>query len=68
MAVGIATRDGTLEVGKEQKLFTPGLDIARGYLYAPSPDGQKFIVVQSEVSRSSPPLTLIQNWPALLKK
>ncbi len=32
-----------------------------------SADGQKFLMVDSGIT-SSPPLTLLQNWPAMLRK
>src|SRR5262249_50073370 len=39
----------------------------RGIPYDVSLDGQRILAI-TEPKRSSPPLTLIQNWPALLKK
>jgi len=66
MAAEVAVRSGTLEVGKVQKLFG-GLDTTRAYPYVPTADGQKFIVA-SALSASAQPLTLVQNWMALLRK
>ena len=37
-------------------------------IYAPTPDGQRFLVVPSEKSQDSVPLTLEVNWAAGLKK
>lgn len=67
MAAEVAARNGTLEVGKLQRLFS-GIPTSRGYPYAPTADGQKFIIVQGSAAESAPPLTLIQNWPALLRR
>ena len=66
MATEIAARNGTLEVGRVQKLFD-GIVTSRGVTYDVSADGQKVLVVDdSDVSAR--PLTLVQNWTALLKK
>jgi len=66
MAAEVAVRNGTVEVGKVQKLFG-GLETARSYPYVPAADGQKFIVA-SGLSAAAQPLTLVQNWMALLRK
>jgi eukaryotic-like serine/threonine-protein kinase len=67
MAAEVAVRNRSLEVGKVRKLFG-GVPTISGYPYAPAADGQKFIVAQNSATAVSRPLTLIQNWPALLKK
>ncbi len=67
MAAAIDAHTGTLEVGKTERLFG-GISVRGSYLYAPAADGQRFIVAQTDTATSSPPLTVIQNWPALLKK
>lgn len=66
MSAEVTAREGLLEVGRVQKLFG-GIVTSRGFLWDASLDGQKFIVAQ-EVRSPSPPLTLVQNWTALLKK
>ena len=66
MAAEVLARNGTLEVGKIQKLFD-GIVNARGYLYDASADGQKFLVAD-EGSATARPLTLLQNWTASLRK
>jgi eukaryotic-like serine/threonine-protein kinase len=66
MAAEVAARNGTLEVGQVQKLFD-GIVTGRGILYDVSADGQKFLVVDDGAG-SARPLTLVQNWTALLKK
>ena len=69
MASEIVDRDGSMQVGKTQRLFG-GVDALSGYPYDVSPDGRKFIVIQNLDRNSSgaSPLTLVQNWMALLKK
>ena len=66
MSVAVASHGGTLDVGREQKLFD-GVVTSRGVLYDVSADGQKFLVAD-DGANSSQPLTLVQNWTALLKK
>ncbi|MDE3179081.1 MAG: serine/threonine-protein kinase [Acidobacteriota bacterium] len=69
MAAGIQEKEGSLEIASPQALFTasvaPGVE---WWPYDVAADGKKFIVV-SQMTQSSPaPLTLVVNWPALLKK
>jgi Tol biopolymer transport system component len=66
MAAEVALRNGTLEVGKVQKLFD-GVITTRGLVYDVSADGQKFLVVDDGVTAARP-LTLLQNWTAALRK
>ena len=40
----------------------------KGNQYASDADGQRFLVVTPREQKSSTPLTLVQNWTALLKK
>jgi hypothetical protein len=66
MAAEVIARNGTLEVGKVQKLFD-GIGNVRGYLYDVSADGQRFLVAD-EGAATARPLTLLQNWTAMLRK
>ena len=66
MAAEVIARNGTLEVGKVQKLFD-GIGNIRGYLYDVSADGQRFLVAD-EGAATARPLTLLQNWTATLRK
>ncbi len=63
MAVEVTTRNGALESGGAQKLFAGGRSG-----YDVSADGQKFLVIEDSDPAASYPLTLLQNWPRLLKK
>jgi hypothetical protein len=66
MAAQVKFANGTLEVEKIQMLF--GVILAdRANTFDVSADGQKFLVVDEAVA-SSPPLTLVQNWTASLRK
>ena len=66
MAVEISERNGTLEVGKTEKLFD-GVITTRGMLYDVTADGQKFLVAD-DGAVAARPLTLLQNWTATLRK
>jgi Tol biopolymer transport system component len=66
MAAEVAARNGTLEIGRVQKLFE-GIIQSEG-TYAVSADGQKFVVVEYTGATNPHPLTLVENWPAALRK
>ena len=63
MSAEIDTRGGVLEVKKVEPLFGPitgGFDV--------SADGQRFLVAATPEGDVGQPLTVIQNWLAILKK
>ncbi|HEV2386423.1 MAG TPA: protein kinase [Candidatus Acidoferrales bacterium] len=69
MSVEIAEQGASFAAGKVQPLFranpTPGhLD----WMYDVSADGKKFVVASQGGAQVAAPLTLVVNWPALLKK
>jgi len=53
-------------IGAVRPLFGPLL--TNRYMYDVSADGQRFLVVTPNEQAASEPLTLVQNWPAALKK
>jgi serine/threonine protein kinase/Tol biopolymer transport system component len=65
MAAKVTLGKDTLEVEGVQKLFSGATQITA--TYDVSPDGQKFVVVEPGESLSST-LTIMQNWPAFLRK
>jgi serine/threonine-protein kinase len=67
MGAEIVMQQGALQVGTVERLFG-GIVVDRSYLYAPAPDGKRFIVTQDTAAATAPPLTLIQNWKALVKR
>ena len=73
MAAEVGVRNGSFEVGKVQRLFS-GIGTRASYLYDVSVDGRKFIVpleggAEGEgTAPATPPLTLVENWPAVIKK
>jgi Tol biopolymer transport system component len=68
VAAEIKLSAGTLEVGKIQSLFS-GLNLGGDAVqYDVSADGKRFLVIRKIEQRTSGPLTVIQNWTALLKK
>jgi serine/threonine protein kinase/WD40 repeat protein len=74
IGVEVSTRNGSFEVGQAKRLLG---DIAlgprggRGPMFDVSTDGQKIIVpliIDTSSGQSVPPLTLVENWPGLIKK
>jgi hypothetical protein len=66
MAAEVAIKSGSVEVGAVRPL---GIPAGTGtYGYDVSADGQRFLVAVPREQKSQAPLTLVQNWTALLKK
>ncbi|HEV2177692.1 MAG TPA: protein kinase [Terriglobia bacterium] len=63
MAVAIQEKSGTLEIGSAQALFQ-----GTGTHYDVTADGKKFVVLTQSTQSGAEPITLVVNWPALLKK
>ncbi len=75
MSAPVSERGGSLTVGKVAALFRVNLPtnvlLGTGHGFSVSPDGKRFLVkgqTASQVSQATHALTLIVNWPALLKK
>jgi len=63
-ATEVSVKSGRIEVGSTRSLRIP----VTGYGYDVTADGQRFLVVMPREQKSAEPLTLVQNWTALLKK
>jgi len=69
MSVEISEQGASLAIGKVAPLFqAEPLSISYHWPYDVSADGKKFVVATEGVQKTSEPLTLVVNWPALLKK
>jgi Tol biopolymer transport system component len=66
MAAEITTKDGEIQHGEVRPLFGP-LPVGNGYQYDVSADGQRILAITPRQNVSEP-LTIVQNWPAGLKK
>jgi hypothetical protein len=67
MAVAIKA-SGTFEADTPRPLFETRLDVgALRHTYAMSADGKRFLL-NTPIETSAPPLTVVLNWPALLKQ
>jgi serine/threonine protein kinase len=67
MSVEVNVQNGSFDVVQVKRLF----DGVNNLGFDVSADGQKFIVARelgTSANQSIPPLTLIENWPALIKK
>jgi len=67
MAAEVTPKSSSLDVGQMRQLGVK-LPIRRGTPYDVSLDGQRILAITEPDRTSSPPLTLIQNWTALLNK
>ena len=66
MAAEVSTRGADFKVGAIRSL---GIRVTfPHYRYDVSLDGNRFLVATSREQSSSPPLTLVYNWTALVKK
>ena len=69
MAATVNVKGGNFEVGAVRQLFQTRIAGAAGVgNYELSPDGQRFLIVTAPEQALSPPITLVQNWTAELKK
>jgi Tol biopolymer transport system component len=71
MAVDVDTSGALVDVGVPHPLFevnVPGGALGLGSTYAPSPDGQRFLLNIWESSGAPAPITLVVNWPATLRR
>ena len=69
MAVPIAG-DATLDMGAAVPLFQPRLlsaQVGTRAQYDVARDGQRFLI-NVATEEAAPSITIVQNWPALLKK
>jgi serine/threonine protein kinase len=69
MAAEVSIKGAGIEVGTITPLGVPvTLNRLNYYSYDVSADGQRFLVAVPVEQKSAAPLTLVQNWTALLKK
>ena len=68
MAVDVSPSGATIQLGTPHTLFrAAGVQDTLGP-YDVTADGKKFLVNSGDVKEENQPLTLVQNWPAQLKK
>lgn len=69
MAAEVKANGSSFDVGAVRPLFEirPYFGLYTANLFDVTPDGQRFFVVD-DAPRSNATLTLVANWPALLKK
>jgi hypothetical protein len=73
MAAAVQSQGSAFEVDAVQSLFPFRFSILgrpAGYPYDVAPDGQRFLIplVEDVQSASAPPITIVENWQAALKK
>jgi len=68
MSVALKTGADSVEPSAPRELFLlPAVDLGTISPYEVAPDGQRFLV-RATPDQAPQPLTVIVNWPALLKK
>jgi eukaryotic-like serine/threonine-protein kinase len=67
MGVEISIKESGIEVAQARSVGIQ-IDITRGYVYDLSLDGRKILAPARPAQKSVLPLTLVQNWTALLRK
>jgi len=70
MAVDVNTNAGTFQAGIPKELFQTQ-SIPPWYwrnIYAPSADGQRFLMITPAIDAKPAPITVVVNWTAMLKK
>jgi hypothetical protein len=68
MAVDVDSSGSAVRLGVPHALF-PAAGVRRnGGPYDVSADGKRFLINSGDVKESGEPMTLVQNWPAELKK
>lgn len=69
MSAEISVQTSSVVIGKVQPVFQANpVPFAPECMYDVSADGKKIVVVTLAVEQGSQPLTLVVNWPSLLKK
>ena len=70
MAAAVEPRGAAIEVGAVRSLFDVRLRAypLYGSSYAVTPDGKRFLVNTALEPAAQAPMTVVLNWPALLKK
>jgi len=68
MSAEISADGSSLLVGKVAPLFQVNVATSLGWFYDVSADGKRFVVLNQDPRQAAEPLTLVVNWPALLKK
>ncbi len=67
VSASITEAGSRLIIGKDRPLFQTNALIGPGWPYDVSADGKKFVVANQKQAQTSQPLTLVINWPSLLK-
>ena len=70
MAVDVNTTSAAFQAGIPRELFHVQL-VPTSYwrnIYLPSPDGQRFLMVVPATQAKPEPVTVVVNWPSMLKK
>ena len=69
MSVDVTTGSGGFQAGTPKPLFhQPHIGPTMRNVYVVSPDGQRFLMLVPAGQAKLEPITVVSNWPGLLKK
>jgi eukaryotic-like serine/threonine-protein kinase len=68
MSVAVSTDSASFQAGIPRELFQAQLATGVRNLYVVSPDGQRFLMLVPAGEAKPEPITVVINWPALLKR
>jgi hypothetical protein len=68
MAVNVDEKAGELSLGPPRTLFHLANNAENFSLFDVTPDGQRFLISETNSPSGTVPLTLVTNWEAELKK
>jgi eukaryotic-like serine/threonine-protein kinase len=69
MAADVTTHERSAETGTPRQLVRiVAAPVGGGYAYDVAPDGQRFLVISDVTNRPQEPVTLVQGWPAMLRR
>jgi Tol biopolymer transport system component len=68
MAASVSAAGASFSVDKEQALFKTRVNQGVEYVLRPTPDAQRFLVVETVDEEAGKPLTVVLGWQALLGK
>ncbi len=68
MSAEVSEQGATLVIGKVAQLFQANPVSTTGWPYDVSADGRRFLIATESAQETNEPLTLVVNWPAVLKK
>jgi hypothetical protein len=68
MVAAVSQRGLDLRTDSVNPLFSIHAPLASGSFYAPAPDGRFLVNIEPDIESDPPPITVVVNWLASLRK